>query len=160
MNDSILIQIILTGWNIQNKHLAQLLAELSDDQLLQPIAPGKNTGRYLLGHLTAIADYLLPLLGIGERLYAPLETHYIRTPDNPEAEQPTVAELKEMYKQVIQRLDRGFAKFTPEDWLDRHMNISPEDFAKEPHRNKINVVLNRTHHTAYHLGQMIWLKKT
>jgi hypothetical protein len=36
------------------------------------------------------------------------------------------------------------------DWFSRHMLVSPEDFAKEPHRNKLNVIINRTNHMANH----------
>ena len=34
----------------------------------------------------------------------------------------------------------------------------PEDFIKEPHRNKLNVLLTRTTHLAYHAGQLALLK--
>ena len=37
-------------------------------------------------------------------------------------------------------------------------NATDEDFAKEPARNKLSVLLNRTNHLAYHLGQLRLLK--
>jgi len=37
------------------------------------------------------------------------------------------------------------------------MAVSDEDFSKEPHRNKLNVIINRTNHMSYHLGQLILL---
>ncbi len=37
--------------------------------------------------------------------------------------------------------------------------VTAEDFAREPHRNKLNIVLNRTGHVSYHLGQLVLLKK-
>jgi hypothetical protein len=43
------------------------------------------------------------------------------------------------------------------DWLDRHMSISAEDFKREPMRNKLNVLINRTNHESYHLGQLMLL---
>ena len=45
-----------------------------------------------------------------------------------------------------------------EQWLERHMSVSPEDFDKEPHRNKLNIIISRTNHIAYHLGQLVLLK--
>jgi hypothetical protein len=41
-------------------------ATLSPEQLDKEVAPGKNRLIYLWGHLAAVNDGLLPLLGIGE----------------------------------------------------------------------------------------------
>jgi hypothetical protein len=38
------------------------------------------------------------------------------------------------------------------------MTVSPEDFAKEPHRNRLNVLISRTNHMANHIGQLLLLK--
>lgn len=46
-----------------------------------------------------------------------------------------------------------------EDWFMRHTAISEENFASEPHRNKLNIVMNRTSHLSYHLGQLVYLIK-
>jgi hypothetical protein len=50
------------------------------------------------------------------------------------------------------------ASLKPNDWLDRHNAISAEDFKNEPHRNKLNILLIRTSHIAYHLGQLTFLR--
>jgi len=42
---------------------------------------------------------------------------------------------------------------TSEDWLSRHTSVSEEDFAADPLRNKLNVLIGRTNHESYHLGQ-------
>jgi hypothetical protein len=31
--------------------------------------------------------------------------------------------------------------------------------AKEPHRNKLNLLMNRTNHLSYHLGQLVLLQQ-
>jgi hypothetical protein len=50
-------------------------------------------------------------------------------------------------------------KATPaEEWFNKHNSVSAEDFDREPHRNKLNVIINRTNHLANHLGQMLLLK--
>ncbi len=36
--------------------------------------------------------------------------------------------------------------------------VSDEDFEKEPHRNKLNIIVTRTSHLSYHTGQLILLK--
>lgn len=51
-----------------------------------------------------------------------------------------------------------FQSCTADEWLTRHNAVSEENFSKEPHRNKLNVVLSRTNHLANHLGQMLLLK--
>lgn len=157
MEHSFLINLSLKQWDRQNKLLLKVLGGLSDEQLSQQVAPGKNSGRYLIGHLTAVHDYLFPILDLGKQMYPEIEPLYIRTPDNPTAEQPSVAELREMYTAVMEKLADSFGKVSESDWLSRHMYVSAEDFAKEPHRNKLNVLMSRTNHLAYHIGQLILL---
>ncbi len=36
--------------------------------------------------------------------------------------------------------------------------VSPEDFALDPKRNKLNLLIGSTNHTSYHLGQLNLLK--
>ena len=40
-------------------------------------------------------------------------------------------------------------------WLERHAAVSEEDFAKDPSRNRFAVLLSRTNHLSYHLGQAV-----
>jgi hypothetical protein len=47
---------------------------------------------------------------------------------------------------------------TAEQWLEKHTSVSDEDFAKEPHRNKLSVLISRTNHLANHIGQLLFLK--
>jgi len=41
------------------------------------------------------------------------------------------------------------------DWAQRHAVVSEEDFAKDPSRNRFAVLLSRTNHLSYHLGQAV-----
>lgn len=66
MIENSLIIISLKNWKEQNKHLQSLIDNLSEFQLEKEIASGKNTGKYLLGHLTAINYNLLVIFGLGE----------------------------------------------------------------------------------------------
>jgi NADP-dependent 3-hydroxy acid dehydrogenase YdfG len=45
-----------------------------------------------------------------------------------------------------------------DEWFEKHNSVSAEDFIKEPHRNKPNIIITRTTHLAYHIGQLILLK--
>jgi hypothetical protein len=40
-----------------------------------------------------------------------------------------------------------------EDWLKKHTAVSDEDFVKDPTRNRLAILMNRTNHASYHLGQ-------
>ncbi|HEY4197619.1 MAG TPA: hypothetical protein VGM63_18890, partial [Mucilaginibacter sp.] len=46
---------------------------------------------------------------------------------------------------------------SPEWWLGRHMKVSEEDFALNPSRNKLSVLLSRGSHENYHRGQLVFL---
>lgn len=150
----LLVKMTLMAWDAQNNHLYKLISSLTDEQLAKETAPGKNTGVYLLGHLIAISDGLLPLLGYGSRLFPDMEEVFIKNPDKSGLARPAVAELKQRLEAVNGELHNHFQSADINEWLSRHTAVSPEDFVKEPHRNKLNAVIIRTGHMAYHLGQM------
>jgi len=56
---------------------------------------------------------------------------------------------------VHERLQVELAKLSTAEWLDRHASVSEEDFEKEPHRNRFAILLGRTNHLTYHLGQAV-----
>jgi hypothetical protein len=43
--------------------------DLTNEQLINHVSPGSNTGDYFIAHLVKLNEALLPLLGIGEKLY-------------------------------------------------------------------------------------------
>ena len=151
-------KMTLTAWNAQNGYLDKLLGELSEEQLMKEIAPGKNRGIYLLGHLIAVSDAMLPLLGFGNRLFPALEQAFLTTPDKAGQEMPSIAELKENLTAVNAKLKEHFNTTSSAQWLEKHNSVSVEDFVKEPHRNKLNIIISRTSHMANHIGQLLLLK--
>jgi uncharacterized damage-inducible protein DinB len=151
------IKMVISNWELQNRRLNDLLGKLSDEQLSRETALGRNTGVYLLGHLAAVSDGMLPLLGLGEKLYPQLENIFLTNPEKSGIEKPSIAQLKEYWHAVNALLSERFANMQPEDWFTRHSSISEEAFAKEPHRNKLNILINRTNHQSYHMGQFIYL---
>lgn len=155
---SLLVKMALMAWDTQNGYLTKLINSLPDEQLEKEITPGKNTGVYLLGHLIAVSDGLLPLLGFGDRLYPEMEEMFLRTPDKSGLKFPSIEELKRRLEAVNVELNKHFESTDVDGWFSRHMSVTPEDFSKEPHRNRLNVVMNRTSHMANHIGQMILLK--
>ncbi len=152
------IKMAVDAWNTQCNRLTKLFDALSDEQLAAATAPGRNTGIYLLGHLVAVTDGMLPSLGFGEKLYPQLEKPFITSADGSGVEYPPVQELKKYWKEINAKLSQSIAATTPNEWFTKHSAVSAEDFAKEPHRNKLNLLINRTNHNSYHLGQLIYLK--
>jgi uncharacterized damage-inducible protein DinB len=156
---SLFVNMALAAWDSQNQNLNKLIATLSEDQLSKQIAPGKNTGIYLLGHLVAVNDGMLPILDLGERLFPKLQRVFISSPDKSGMEKPTVDELKKSLEVINAKLAMAIQATSTAEWFQKHTAVSDEDFAKEPHRNKLNIMLNRTNHMSYHLGQMALLKE-
>ncbi len=148
----------LDAWNTQINRTNKLFASLTDEQLTTEVAPDRNSGTYLLGHLAAVHDAMLPLLRFGQKLRPELEEVFIKNPDKSGLETPPVAELRKYWTQVNEALSAAFGKLTAAEWFERHSAISEEDFTKEPHRNRLNLVMNRTAHLANHLGQLTFLK--
>jgi uncharacterized damage-inducible protein DinB len=155
----LIIKMALDPWNTQVLRAYKLFSDLSDKQLREEVAQGRNSGIYLLGHLTAVHDALFPLFGLGEKLYPELEDIFIKNPDKSGIEKPMTRELRNFWSEVNNKLSQHFNQFTFDEWFQKHTSVSDEDFEKEPHRNKLNVLLNRTNHLVYHLGQLAFLKK-
>ncbi len=149
---------VLLSWDHAVGQATAFFDKCTDEELLQQIAPGKNRLIYLLGHLAAVHDRMLPLLDLGDRLYPHLDENFVSTPDNPAATLPSTQELRKAWTAVNERLSGLLRHWTPEEWLQRHTAVSEEDFAKEPHRNRLSVVLSRTRHISYHLGQLVLYK--
>jgi hypothetical protein len=66
-------------------------------------------------------------------------------------------DLKKYWKEINAKLDENIKNFSTDDWFSRHTAVSEEDFSKEPHRNKLSILISRTSHQAYHLGQLAYL---
>ncbi|MEO7800895.1 MAG: DinB family protein [Ginsengibacter sp.] len=157
--DDIIIKMVLDAWHTHVKRTDELFTSLSEEQMMQEVAPGRNRGIYLLGHITAVHDKILPLLGLGEPMYPELYEAFVVSADKTVPDLPSIAHLKEQWKTINTKLSDCFADFKTEEWFERHNALKPEEFDKEPHRNKLNIVLNRTNHLADHFGQLKFLKR-
>ncbi|MEO7309098.1 MAG: DinB family protein [Chitinophagaceae bacterium] len=152
------LKMVFDRWNASVKSCDTLLNNLTDDALRTQIATGKNRGIYLLGHLIAVHDDMLILLGMGEELYPSLYEPFIKSPDNIATQMPSVAELRTFWTNQCEVLKQKFDSLKSDQWFEKHSAVSEEDFAKEPHRNKLNIIITRTSHLQYHLGQLVLLK--
>jgi hypothetical protein len=154
-NDEILSITVLSSWKLVISRFDTILGKLTDEQLQRQFAPGKNRMFYLLGHLTAVHDRMFPLLSLGERLHAELDETYIANPDGVLVDPLSATELRRAWAEVNHVLSAAFERFSLQDWLEKHAAVSDEDFAKDPSRNRLAVVMNRTNHASYHSGQAI-----
>jgi hypothetical protein len=157
LND-LFVTTVLQNWELALKRISAVFDRHSDAELLRPVAPGKNRVIYLLGHLIAVNDRMLPLLGLGERHYPQLDDLFLSNPDNSDAVMPPVQELRSGWTSINTLITDRLREWEPEEWLQKHTAVSDEDFAREPHRNRLNVVLSRTGHVSYHAGQLALLK--
>ena len=153
-----IVRMVFDRWNASLKNWDALLQEITDEKLQNEVAPGKNRGIYLLGHLIAVHDEMLILLGLGEKLYPDLSEPFIKSADKVVAKIPSAGELRNYWTKQCEVLKEKFEALKPEEWFEKHTAVSADDFAKEPHRNKLNIILTRTTHLAYHTGQLVLLK--
>jgi hypothetical protein len=156
-NQEFFVKMILDNWQGQINAMNKLLGSLSDEQLMNEISPTRNRGIYLLGHLVAVHDLMLPLLRFEEVIYPDLQPVFVDAPDDTFETIPSLAILKEQWSIINERLLGHFHALPTVDWFTRHANVSEEDFKKEPRRNRLNVVIGRTSHLTYHRGQLILL---
>lgn len=155
---ALFVKMILDRWYASILNCDKLLDSLPNDMLEKEIAPGKNRGIYLLGHLIAVHDDMILLLDMGEKIYPDLNEPFIKFPDKKTDQLPTVSELRFFWGRQNEILKQKFDSLKPEEWFEKHTAVTTEDFEKEPHRNKLNIIVTRTSHLQYHLGQLQLLK--
>jgi hypothetical protein len=148
------VQVAINSWRLVLESANKALSNLTEGQLLKEVAPGKNRVIYLWGHLTAAHDAMFPILGLGERLHPELDAIFISSPDKAGPRLPPIEELRKYWDQVNGKLASQLGSLSAEEWLQRHNAVSEEDYAKDPARNRLAVLLSRTNHMSYHLGQI------
>jgi hypothetical protein len=148
----------VSTWKLVIGRFSKGLAPLTEQQLQQQVAPERNRLMYLLGHLTAVHDRMFSLLDIGERLHPELDDVYITSSDKTHPNPLSARDLKQAWTEVNAKLTEAFEKLTPEEWLQKHTAVSDEDFAKDPTRNRLAILLSRTSHAAFHSGQAVLVR--
>ena len=153
--DQLVVKMIFDRWHALVKQMDAALHSITDEQLQNEIAPGKNRGIYLLGHMVAVHDDMLRLLDLGDKMYPELFEPFINAPDKTVSDIPSAATLRGYWSKQNEVLKQKFDSVQPEEWFQKHTAVTTEDFAKEPHRNKLNIIITRTSHLAYHHGQFV-----
>ncbi len=156
--EQLFVTTTLKAWDLWLGRITKFFDGLTDEQMLQEIAPGKNRAVYLYGHLLVVSDAMIPQMGLGEAKYEHLREAFLSKPDRA-VELPGSAELRESWREVHARVGSVFAELKPEQWLAGHATVSAEDFAAQPHRNRLSILLSRTSHLGYHLGQLMLMTR-
>ena len=152
------LDICLLQWETYNNRMQKVLDTISNENYTRPVLPGANSPSWILGHLVDTDDKLLELFGISKRLFPELEKIYHHERGANQAGHLTKDELITKWKAILAELNRAFKSMSESEWHGRHTAVSEEDFKKEPHRNKLNVMLSRVSHKASHLGQVAMQK--
>jgi len=152
------VKVAINSWKLVVERASKKFSALTEDQLLKEVAPGKNRLIYIWGHLTAIHDAMFPILGLGPRMHSELDDIFVANPDKV-AQLPSASELKKYWDEVNGKLLAHFEGIAPDEWLLQHHAMSEEDYAKDPTRNRLAVLISRTNHASYHLGQAMLAAK-
>ncbi len=153
------INTAVHAWQQQNKTIATLFDKYDAEVYEHEVAPGRNRADYLLGHLIASNDGLLPLLGFGDKLFPELDKYFAPNTEWSYDDYPTLPELKQKWEKLNSTLSVHFDKLPLNGWLGKHTRVSEEDFSVDPLRNKLAVLIGRTIHMGYHLGQLAFLNE-
>jgi len=154
-NEGSFVALWLKVWKAQIERADKLFGGFSTEEVLREIAPGRNRLLYLWGHLTAIHDAMLPLLGLGDRFHPELDVAFVSNPDKSRAGIPSHEQVRRGWNVINGELWKGFEKMSWSDWVQRHSAASEEDFAKDAPRIRFSILLSRTNHLSYHLGQTV-----
>ena len=155
----ITVKMALQSWDTQVSRATKVFDNLNDEQLWEEIAPGRNRGVYLLGHLIVVNEGLFKIFGLGERMHDNWDEAFLRNPDKAGLDFPSTSTLRQAWADVHSKLSIQFQTLSADAWFQRHQSMTDEDLEKDPARNKLSVLLNRTAHVAYHLGQVALIKK-
>lgn len=156
--NQVMVKMVLDRWFALINNFETTLNTLTDEQLQNEIAPGRNRGIYLLGHMVAVHDDMLRLLDFGPKMYPHLFEPFVKSPDKAVADILSAKELRANWTELNNYLTQKINSLQPGDWFQPHTAVTVEDFEKEPHRNKLNIMLTRCTHLAYHHGQFILIK--
>ena len=107
-NEDSCVALGLKVWKAQIERADKLFEGLSSEEVLREIAPGRNRLLYLWGHLTAIHDAMLPLLGLGERLHPEFDVAFISNPDKSRVGIPSHEQVRRAWNAVNAELWKGF----------------------------------------------------
>lgn len=139
-------RIALNTWKATVGRFDDIVAASSDEELEREVTAGKSRLFYLIGHLTALHDRLLPVLGLGERRHMELDAEFGEERDPHRASGVSARRLRQLWTEVNAAVLAGMERLTPEQWLEK------PPAAAAP--NRLSVLLNWTDHVSLHSTQI------
>lgn len=118
------------------------------------IAPHRNRVYYIFGHLAEVHDRALPLLEKGKRLHPKVDVLFLESPDCSRADLEMSDVLKELWVEINDAVTSALETFSPDEWLERHSELSPLGFMAISRQSRLAVVLGLISHLSHHLGQV------
>ena len=152
-SEELLVRVAINNWKAALEQIRGLLSGLSDEELELQVSPGRNRVYYIVGHLAAVHDRMFTLLGFGERLHPEFDNQFLK-PDRTIPDGISGADLRGALDSINSRLTKEIESLPVLEWLGKHSAVSDADFAKDPLRNRLAILLSRTGHVMYHAGQI------
>lgn len=156
-NGELLVKMVVSVWNTNVKRVDDFLEKTADADLQKEVAPGRNKAGWLIGHLAAVNDGLLGVYGSDIKVN-PEMTERFKAGQKPNIHSFSSQEVKDYWKDTAAAVNNLISTYTVDDWFSKHTLVSEEDFQKEPHRNKLNVLMSRAAHISYHAGQLALIR--
>jgi len=154
----LVIDQVINYWENSAKAITTFYNKNDDEFYFKAVAPGRNRAIYLLAHMIAINDTMLPLFGLGDKLYPEL-TPFAHSAEHAVPIVLDITELKVQWEALTFTLATNFRKMDSDIWLDRHSSVTEGNFLSDPTRNKLNVLIHRTGHQDHHKGQLVFLNE-
>jgi hypothetical protein len=148
-----IIKQLITQWEKDLQAMGAIFEKYTDANALTEVAPGRNSVAYLLGHMVAVNDRMIEALEAGPRKHQELDKPFLEDADSKNGF-PPYASLLAKWKETNERLSTAIRQQSLSDWLSRHHYVSEADFQKEPHRNRLAILISRLTHLSTHLGQL------
>lgn len=143
-------------WATMIHWISNTLKNLSDDDLARCIAPNRNHGVWILGHLIQSEDELAVYLGKDAYLFPEYEAIFgMGSPLLPADQYPPLNLLREQWAQVVARNRTVLANFTDAEWNEPHTFIdSGNPLDKDFFKTKGRCLAIWNLHQTLHLGQL------
>jgi len=131
-----------------------ILQSLSKEDFESEIAPGKNHGVWIFGHLIACEDDFVLFIGKGKIEYPEYQTMFAEGSKLlPVENYPSVSELKEKWNKLVSRNKKIYDELNDDELNEPQAQIEVNDFWK----TKEDIAVHWQHHVMYHAGQLALL---
>ncbi|MBX7044811.1 MAG: DinB family protein [Ignavibacteria bacterium] len=126
---------------------------LTDDELKMEIAPGKNHGVWILGHLIASDDDFSVFMGKGDLLFPDYYEMFGQGSKlQPVENYPPIPLLREQWKTIIEKNRKIYSELQDQELNEPHGRM--ENPEKDFFKTKQRIIFYWQLHQMYHAGQL------